>query len=87
MSIKETITDLNSENGRRFDISIQILIVLSLIAFSLETLPNLDETTVVWLDYFEIFCVIIFSIEYVDGGCHFQGTLLSQLAFFNPSKF
>lgn len=64
MSIKETITDLNSKSGRRFDIFIQILIILSLVAFSLETLPKLKENTRQWLDYFEILCVIIFSVEY-----------------------
>jgi voltage-gated potassium channel len=65
MSLKETITNIESKNGRRFDIFIQLLIVLSLLAFSIETLPNLSEQSKQYLYYFEVFCVTIFTIEYV----------------------
>ena len=65
MSLKETITNIESKNGRRFDIFIQVLIVLSLLAFSIETLPNLSEQTKEYLYYFEVFCVAIFTIEYL----------------------
>jgi len=65
MSLRETITNIESKNGRRFDIVIQILIVLSLLAFSIETLPNLSEQTKEYLYYFEVFCVTIFTIEYL----------------------
>ncbi len=65
MNLKNIITNINSKNGRRFDIFIQILIVLSLIAFSVETLPDISERIKKALFYFEVFCVVIFSIEYV----------------------
>lgn len=65
MSLRDTITNIESKNGRRFDIVIQVLIVLSLIAFSIETLPDLSETTKEYLYYFEVFCVAIFSAEYL----------------------
>lgn len=65
MSLKETITNIESKNGRRFDIFIQVLIVLSLLAFSIETLPNLTEQTKEYLYYFEVFCVSIFTAEYL----------------------
>lgn len=41
------------------------LIVLSLVAFALETLPNLSDSSKTYLRYFEIFSVVIFSIEYL----------------------
>jgi len=65
MSLKETITNIESKNGRRFDIFIQVLIVLSLLAFSIETLPDLSEQTKDYLYYFEVFCVSIFTVEYL----------------------
>ena len=43
---------------------IQILIILSLIAFALETESSLQEKYSSFFNYFEIFTVIIFTIEY-----------------------
>ena len=54
----------DSKMGRRFSIFIQILIVLSLVSFSLETLPNLNIASRQFLGYLEIFCMLIFSLEY-----------------------
>ena len=65
MSLRETITNIESKNGRRFDIFIQALIILSLIAFSIETLPDLVHGEKKILHYFEIFCVVVFSGEYL----------------------
>ena len=56
------------ENGRvnfgRFDYFIQALIILSLISFALETLPDLSPQHEDWLRAFEVSTVIIFTIEY-----------------------
>jgi len=51
--------------GRVFDIVIQVLIVLSLISFSIETLPNLSNSQRHILRALEIFTVAAFTIEYV----------------------
>jgi len=59
------ITNVNSKLGRRFDIFIQILIVLSMIAFAVETIPNLHPNTVLFLKIFDVFCVVVFTIEYI----------------------
>jgi voltage-gated potassium channel len=48
-----------------FDICIQILIVLNIIAFSVETIPTLTEEVKSLLFLFEVFSVIIFSLEYL----------------------
>ncbi|MBD0850525.1 ion transporter [Maribacter arenosus] len=59
------IEDNTTLEGRIFDYFIQVLILLSLIAFSLETLPNNSERTINFLNAFEVVCVIVFTIEYV----------------------
>ncbi|RZN82601.1 MAG: ion transporter [Winogradskyella sp.] len=51
--------------GRAFDIFIQILIIVSVVVFSIETLPNLKPHTREILHSIEIFCVVIFTIEYL----------------------
>ncbi len=48
-----------------FDYSIMILIILNLIAITLETIPEVKKTLGESLRYFEIFSVIIFSLEYI----------------------
>lgn len=59
------VEDNTSKYGKGFDYFIQILIILSLLAFSIETLPDISETLINALQKFEIVCVIIFSIEYL----------------------
>ncbi len=57
--------DNTSKHGRVFDYFIQILILLSLIAFSIETLPDISKQSRYWLNAFESFCGIVFSLEYL----------------------
>tara|TARA_B100002019_G_C21154864_1_gene540168 strand:+ start:69 stop:809 length:741 start_codon:yes stop_codon:yes gene_type:complete len=63
--LKDVIENNTSRSGKRFDYFIQILIILSLISFSIETLPNLSKTLVSFFYYFETITVIIFLIEYL----------------------
>ena len=65
MNIKYLIDDPESKAGRTFDLTIQALIVLSLITFMLETLPNLDAQTRRVLEIIEVITVVIFSAEYI----------------------
>ena len=62
--LRQLIEQSDTRIGRAFDLFIQTLIVLSLITFSIETLPNLSASTQTWLRRFEVFSVIIFSLEY-----------------------
>lgn len=64
-TLKRIIEDNHTRRGRAFDLAIQSLIVLSLITFSIETLPDLSESTRRFLRYIEIGTVAIFTIEYV----------------------
>ena len=41
--LRKLIEENETKSGRAFDLFIQALIVLSLISFSVETLPNLTE--------------------------------------------
>jgi len=63
--LKTIILRSDTKAGRAFDITIQILIILSLIFFSLETLPNLSEQIYSIFNTIETVIVMIFSIEYV----------------------
>ncbi|NOU58672.1 ion transporter [Marinifilum caeruleilacunae] len=63
--IRNIVEDNTTKKGKIFDYIIQVLIMLSLISFSVETLPNNSEHVVLLLEYFEVFCIIVFSIEYL----------------------
>lgn len=65
MRLKKIIEDNDTTEGKVFDLFIQLLIVLSLISFSIETLPDLDEKTIRTLNATEVITVIIFTIEYL----------------------
>lgn len=59
------IEDNTTPKGKRFDYFIQTLIFLSLVTFSIDTLPNLSESFRSGLHIFETITVIIFSLEYI----------------------
>ncbi|MBU0961980.1 MAG: ion transporter [Proteobacteria bacterium] len=69
MISKDTLSEIINETdtilGKAFALSIQMLIVTSLISFSISTLPNLSKGTVNLLRIVEIFTVCIFTIEYL----------------------
>ena len=59
------VIESDSKIGKRFDIFIQTLIVLSIISFSIETLPELNSSVLEILDLFELITVILFTIELI----------------------
>ena len=65
ISLKSIIEDTNTKAGHYFDLFIQSLIILSLISFSIETLPNISTEFREVLSFFELIAVIIFTIEYL----------------------
>lgn len=62
--IRNIVEDNTSREGKFFDYFIQILILSSLAAFAIETLPNNSTQTIKLLKGFEVICVAIFTIEY-----------------------
>ena len=63
--LRNIIEDNTSKKGKIFDYFIQVLILLSLIAFTIETFPDNSKNTIETLKAFELFGVTIFSIEYL----------------------
>ena len=63
--LKNIIESQESRAGYFFDLFIQVLIVLSLISFSLETISGLSESSKKFLRIFELVSVIIFTTEYI----------------------
>ncbi len=59
------VEDNQTPEGRWFDLSIQALIILSLISFSLETLPGQEAEFYRFLRILEIASVVIFTVEYL----------------------
>ncbi|MBL4586852.1 MAG: ion transporter [Flavobacteriales bacterium] len=62
--LRNIIEQSETKSGRWLDLFIQLLILLSLVSFSLETLPDLTEKQQLLLDKFELFCIVIFCAEY-----------------------
>lgn len=67
--MKDTIKNIVEYNDNKlskgFAFFIQLLIVLSVITFSVETLPNLKPQTKTILNSIEVFCVVVFTAEYL----------------------
>lgn len=63
--LRNIILNSDTKVGRIFDIVIQILIIVSLVSFSLETLPDLSNSTYKILSELEIFIVTVFTLEYI----------------------
>lgn len=62
--IKEIVEINDTKLSKYFAFFIQALILLSIITFSIETIPNLKPQTKVVLQSIEWFSVIVFTLEY-----------------------
>ena len=51
--------------GKRFEIFVQILIVISIIAFSVETLPDLSDNLRLSLEWIDRISISVFVVEYL----------------------
>lgn len=65
MNLKRLVEETDTLAGRCFALGIQFLIVVSIITFSIETLPDLSPRTRVILAGIEVATVAIFTVEYV----------------------
>lgn len=65
MQLKRIIEENDTTAGKTFDLFIQFLIVLSLVSFSIETLPDLSVNTKIILNIAEVITVAIFTAEYL----------------------
>ena len=62
---KKIVEETDTKAGRVFDLTIQALIFISLVTFSIETLPDLNDFSRKILSIIEMVTVIIFSVEYL----------------------
>jgi voltage-gated potassium channel len=65
VSLKQIIEQNDTSGGRMFDLFTQAVIVLSLVSFSIETLPGLRPETLKLLNVIETGCIAIFTAEYL----------------------
>lgn len=63
--LKSIIEDNSTTAGKYFDSLIQLLILLSLVCFSIETFPDNSEQAKTILHFIDLIIVVIFSIEYL----------------------
>ena len=56
---------LGDRTSRIWDLSLFFLVVLNLVAVALESVPTLQMSYGTWLYNFELFSVVVFSVEYV----------------------
>lgn len=65
MDIKEIVEKNDTRSGRVFDFFVQVLILVSIITSSIETLPNLEVDTRRLLQSTETVVVVLFTLEYL----------------------
>ena len=63
--LKQIIEQSDTTAGKAFDFIIQALIILSLVSFSIETLPNLSVESRNTLKVIEVICIAAFTAEYI----------------------
>ncbi len=63
--LKRLVEDTDTRGGRAFDLVVQLLIVISLAGFALETLPDLGPTAIRVLGVMEVVIVGLFTLEYL----------------------
>lgn len=63
--IRRVVEDNTTRKGRMFDYGIQVLILVSLVSFSVETLPGISPLTLAVLNWIELISVILFTMEYI----------------------
>lgn len=64
-AIRQVIENTENTFGKVFTFSIQFLIIVSLITFSIDTLPNLSPRSKELLRLIEVITVAIFTMEYI----------------------
>lgn len=64
VALRRIVETKETSSARLFDALVQLLIVVSLVAYALETLPNLSTSEARTLRRIELFCITAFTLEY-----------------------
>lgn len=62
--VRRVVVENDTKAGQIFDISIQVLIIFSLINYSISTLPDLPNLWISIIHWVDLFCYVVFTIEY-----------------------
>ena len=65
--LKRIVEDNDTRAGRALDLFVQLLIVLSIVSFSIETLPNLSAEARKILRYTEVLCITCFTVGHPES--------------------
>ncbi len=63
--LRVIIEESDTKAGRNFDLFVQLLVLISLVSFSIETLPSLNPGLHIFLDWVETVTILIFTLEYL----------------------
>jgi len=63
--MKSLVEDNGSNSSKIFALSIQVLIIISLVSFSISTVPDIDDKLRNVLYGIELFTVAVFTLEYI----------------------
>jgi voltage-gated potassium channel len=63
--LKRIVEASDTKAGRLFDLAVQVLVLISLVSFSIETLPSIPSALQQWLHWLEIATVGLFTVEYI----------------------
>ena len=64
VTLKQLVEESDTKAGRAFDLTSQLLVFVSLVSFSIETLPDLSAGTRSLLQSIEVATVGLFTVEY-----------------------
>lgn len=65
LNLKSIVNNTDTLSGKIFDWFIQFTIIISILSFSIETIPHLTPNQKVMLNIIELVCVIIFTAELI----------------------
>lgn len=63
--LRSIIEDSDTRLGKSFDLTVQTLIIVSLVSFSIETIPGLSAGSRRVLEFVEVVCIALFTVEYM----------------------
>ena len=59
------VNQTDTRTGKAFDLAVQGFFIVSVISFSIATLPNLSNDTLALLRWIEVTVVVLFTAEYL----------------------
>ena len=64
-NIRKIVLESDTKLGRQFDIWVQILIIVSIVSYTVETIPGLPVELYTFLKALDVVIIVIFTVEYI----------------------